>query len=217
MLFFIFFGGGVSPCLHVRSIWLLGLKAEELSCKCTSFFSNKQNMQGEVSSLAQEWEDTGWSLSHRLNTQQVGDTHSRVAALISGPALTSCLFYHLATLYTSSPPPAPQDRWWCLTRWTISFTTEVLSKNFLIGWWNSLSLILMPLYDLHKEMRASLRGVSVSKVVLRTSRVLRKFRQKKSHLLHTRTAYAFPDSFVATNWLTGYDSHKRKQDQLNKK
>lgn len=53
MLFFIFVRG-VSPCLHVKSIWLLGLKAEELSCKCTSFFSNKQNMQGEVSSLAQE-------------------------------------------------------------------------------------------------------------------------------------------------------------------
>lgn len=120
----------VSRCLHKRSIWLSGLTAKKLSYECTflssdlllflllfsSFFflMKEESMQGRVSSLAHEWGDTGWSLSHRLNAQQVGDTQSRLVGLISGAVCfsTSPLFPH--------PPPA-SDRWWCLTHWTVSF------------------------------------------------------------------------------------------------
>lgn len=128
----------VSRCLHKRSIRLSGLTAKKLSYECTFlssdlllFFSlfffffliKEESMQGRVSSWAHEWGDTGWSLSHRLNAQQVGDTQSRLVGLISGAVCfsTSPLFPH--------PPPA-FDRWWCLTHWTISFYNwSVIQKN----------------------------------------------------------------------------------------
>lgn len=179
----------------MRSVWLLALKAEWLSWKCTldlarawahrltqthkrilrcSVFLLKQTKHGGGSQfLGQEWDDAvnQWTglVDLRatfpwLNTQRVGDTQS-CRGLISGPLLTSCLFCHLAAPYTFSSPPRQMvmfnslDHCFCYSN----------ALQGVFGWlWNSLGLILIPLCDLHKEMRPSARKLTVSMLILKS-------------------------------------------------
>lgn len=108
----------------------------------SSFRLKQTTHVGGSQFLGQEWERAvnqwsglvdRWATFPWLNTQRVGDTQS-CSSLISRPLLTSCLFCHLTTLYTSSSPSQTTSKLTCFhfkrVKWWRSPSRRALQHGF---------------------------------------------------------------------------------------